>query len=55
MAQALQAVQLRSQARIAELEALLRRIADYEASHQDELSGRADYRADDPRFSGHGS
>jgi MerR family transcriptional regulator, copper efflux regulator len=52
LAQALQAVRMRSQARIAELEALLERIADYEASHQDELSGRADYRASDPRFSG---
>jgi MerR family transcriptional regulator, copper efflux regulator len=55
LAQVLQAVRVRSQARIAELEALLRRIADFEASHQDELSGRADYRAGDPHFSGHRS
>jgi MerR family copper efflux transcriptional regulator len=55
LAHVLQAVRERSQARIAELEALLQRIADYEASHQDELCGRADFRAGDPRFSGQGA
>ena len=50
LAQALQAVRLRSEARIAELQALLQRIAEYEAEHEDELSGRTDFRAHDPRF-----
>jgi DNA-binding transcriptional MerR regulator len=55
LAQALQAVRVRSEARIAELQALLRRIAEYQAEHEDELSGRADFRAHDPRFGNRGT
>lgn len=54
LAQTLQAVRARAKVRIAELQALLSRIAEYEADHEDELSGRADFRAHDPRFSQHG-
>jgi len=50
LAQTLQAVRARTQARIAGLQALLSRIGEYEAEHADELSGRADVRAHDPRF-----
>lgn len=50
LAQTLKAVRARSERRIAELQALLHRITDYEAEHADELSGRADFRAQDPRF-----
>lgn len=50
LAQVLHAAAVRTRVRIAELEALLSRIAEYEAAHQDELSGRADFRAHDPRF-----
>jgi len=55
LAQALHAVRVRSEARIAELQALLRRIAKYQAEHEDELSGRADVRAHDPRFGNRGT
>ena len=50
LAQILKAVRARSELRIAELQALLQQITDYEADHADELSGRADFRAQDPRF-----
>src|SRR6516164_5769518 len=40
LAQILTAVRSRSELRIAELQALLQRITDYEADHADELSGR---------------
>jgi DNA-binding transcriptional MerR regulator len=50
LAQILKAVRARSELRIAELQALLQRITDYEADHADELSGRPDFRAQDPRF-----
>ena len=40
----------RSERRIAELQALLQRITGYEAEHAGELSGRADFRAQDPRI-----
>ena len=50
LAQTLKAVRARTELRIAELQALLQRITNYEADHADELSGRADFRAQDPRF-----
>jgi MerR family copper efflux transcriptional regulator len=50
LAQTLQAVRARTKVRIAELQALLSRIGEYEVEHADELSGRADVRAHDPRF-----
>jgi MerR family transcriptional regulator, copper efflux regulator len=50
LAQILTAVRDRSELRIAELQAILQRITDYEADHADELSGRADFHAQDPRF-----
>jgi DNA-binding transcriptional MerR regulator len=53
LAQILKAVRARSELRIAELQALLQRITDYEADHADELSGRADFRVQDPRFGQH--
>jgi DNA-binding transcriptional MerR regulator len=49
LAQILTAVRSRSELRIAELQALLQRITDYEADHADELSGRTDFRTYDPR------
>jgi MerR family transcriptional regulator, copper efflux regulator len=52
LARALQTVHARTRARIGELEALLSRVAEYEADHRDELSGRADFRIHDPRFGG---
>jgi DNA-binding transcriptional MerR regulator len=52
LARVLQAVRVRTQARIVELQALLSRIAGYEADHRDELSGRADFHTYDPRFGG---
>jgi MerR family transcriptional regulator, copper efflux regulator len=42
-------VRARTQARITELHQLLQRIDDFEASGAAELSGRADFRARDPR------
>ena len=50
LGQTLKAVRSRSERRIAELQALLQRITDYEAEHAGELSGRADFRVQDPRF-----
>jgi DNA-binding transcriptional MerR regulator len=52
LAQALQAVRARTEARIIELQGLLHRIAEFEAGHRDELSARADFRIHDPRVSG---
>jgi MerR family transcriptional regulator, copper efflux regulator len=46
----LDAVRVRTQGRIGELQVLLARISEYEAAHADELSGRADVRVHDPRF-----
>jgi DNA-binding transcriptional MerR regulator len=43
-------VRARTQARIAELHQLLQRIDDFETSGAAELSGRADFRAQDPRL-----
>jgi MerR family transcriptional regulator, copper efflux regulator len=51
LARTLRAVRARTEVRIAELKALLCRITEYETAHADELSGRADFRAHDPRFS----
>jgi DNA-binding transcriptional MerR regulator len=48
LAEVLKAVRARTEDRIAELRALLRRISDYEADHGDELAGRADFRTGDP-------
>jgi DNA-binding transcriptional MerR regulator len=53
LARVLQAVRTRTQARIVDLQELLSRVAQYEADHQAELSGRADFRTHDPRFGGH--
>jgi MerR family copper efflux transcriptional regulator len=50
LAQTLQAVRARTEDRIADLQALLSRIAEYETAHADELSGSTDFRAHDPRF-----
>jgi len=49
LARTLDAVRVRTQTRIGDLQALLSRIAEYEADHRDELSGRADFHAHDPR------
>jgi DNA-binding transcriptional MerR regulator len=46
----LAAVRARTAGRIAELEQLLGRIDAFEAEHVAELAGRADFRAQDPRF-----
>jgi MerR family transcriptional regulator, copper efflux regulator len=50
LAQTLRTVRARTQVRMAELQALLSRIDEYEAAHVAELSGRADFRDHDPRF-----
>lgn len=50
LARTMNAVRVRTQARIGELQALLARITAYETDHADELSGRADFRTHDPRF-----
>jgi DNA-binding transcriptional MerR regulator len=55
LAQVLRAVRARSECRIEELHALIQRIIDYEAEHTDELCGRADFRAGDPRFGDRGA
>jgi MerR family copper efflux transcriptional regulator len=47
----LEAVRARTKERIAELHQLLERINTFEATNLDELEGRADFRAQDPRFS----
>jgi hypothetical protein len=44
------AVRARTQDRITELHQLLQRIDDFETSAAAELAGRADFRAQDPRF-----
>src|SRR5215831_18313912 len=43
LARTLDAVRVRTQGRIGELEALLARISEYETDHRDELSGRTDF------------
>jgi len=48
LARVLDAVRVRTRARIGELEALLSRIVAYQTDHADELSGRADFRVHDP-------
>ena len=50
LAEVLSGVRGRTQDRIAELQALLRRIDDFEAGHAEELAGRSDFRDQDPRF-----
>jgi DNA-binding transcriptional MerR regulator len=55
LAQTLQTVRARTEGRIAELNALLCRIAEYETAHADELSGRSDFRVHDPRLRGRGA
>ena len=50
----LAAVRVRTAGRIAELEQVLERIGAFEAEHVDELAGRADFRAQDPRSAGQG-
>lgn len=52
MAGLLAAVRARTAGRIAELKQLLERIDAFEAEHVDELAGRADFHAQDPRFVG---
>jgi DNA-binding transcriptional MerR regulator len=49
LAAVLRAARGRARDRIAELQRLLERIDDYEAGHAAELSGQADFRAEDPR------
>ncbi len=53
LAEMLAAVRGRTRDRIAELRRLLRCIDEFEALHAAELSGRADFRVNDPRFPGH--
>jgi MerR family transcriptional regulator, copper efflux regulator len=53
LARTLRAVRERTTVRIAEPRALLSRIAEYEAEHADELAGRADFPAHDPRLGRH--
>lgn len=50
LAERLQAVRHRTGARINELQQLLERLDTYEAEHRAELSGQADFRHTDPRF-----
>ena len=54
LAAVLQAARGRARDRIMELQRLLERIDDFEAGHAAELSGRADFRAQDPRAGGNG-
>ena len=49
LAAVLRAARGRAEDRITELQRLLERIQDFEAAHAAELSGRADFRAQDPR------
>jgi hypothetical protein len=51
LAQLLSVVRARTNARIAEFESRLERIAGFEADYADELAGRADFRAQDPWLS----
>jgi MerR family transcriptional regulator, copper efflux regulator len=50
LAEVLSAVRVRTQKRIAELDALLQRLDDYQSQFADELAGRADFRTLDPHF-----
>lgn len=52
LAEVLRTARARTERRIAELQAVLERIAAYEAEHPNELAGRADFRATDPHFAG---
>ena len=49
MAEVLRAVRARTEHRIAELREVLQRIDDYQVQFADQLAGRADFRALDPR------
>jgi|SRR5450755_1725784 MerR family copper efflux transcriptional regulator len=49
LAELLSAVRARTLDRIAELEGLLKRVDAFEADRADELAGRTDFRAQDPR------
>lgn len=53
LAERLQAVRDRTEARISELRQLLRRIDAYAAEYRAELHGEADFRRSDPRFANH--
>ena len=50
LAEVLDAARARTERRIAELSEVLRRIDDYRSQFADQLAGRADFRALDPRF-----
>src|SRR5215472_16274653 len=50
LAEVLDAARARAERRIAELSEVLRRIDDYRSQFADQLAGRADFRALDPRF-----
>lgn len=50
LAEVLRAVRARTEDRIAGLHELLRRIDEFESSNNAELTGRADFRENDPRF-----
>ena len=52
LAAVLEAVRARTQARIAELDQVLERIDEFASLRADELAGRADFRAQDPRSGG---
>ena len=52
LAEVLRAVRARTEARIAELRLLIRRIERFEAEADAQLAGRADFRALDPHFGG---
>ncbi len=54
LAELLGAVRARTTDRIAELQRLLERVDAFEAGHTDELAGRADFHAQDPRFAAGG-
>lgn len=53
LAERLQAVRERTEARISELRQLLRRIDAYAAEYRAELHGEADFRRSDPRCANH--
>ena len=48
MATVLRAVRTRIEERIADQQAILQRIAEFEAGNEAELTGRADFRSKDP-------
>jgi MerR family transcriptional regulator, copper efflux regulator len=54
LAAALEVVRERTKGRIMELHQLLERIDEFTSAHADELAGRTDFRASDPRYSGEG-